>query len=135
FARHVPRQRSAVQSRRVLPGVPAKGRRQDVPAAEGARVDLVSPSRNLSPVQRRSEMPLRPLFIARFAVTLSSLAAATAFAGAAPPVAPVKPVTDTYFGVTVTDPYRYMENMKDPDVAAWVKAQADYTHALLSKIP
>src|SRR4030095_602712 len=80
-------------------------------------------------------MPLRPLFIARPAVMLSSLAAAMAFAQAAPPVAPTKPVTDTYFGVTVTDPYRYMENMKDPDVAGWVKAQADYTQALLSKLP
>src|SRR4030095_8388055 len=79
-------------------------------------------------------MPLRPLFIARPAVMLSSLAAAMAFAQAAPPVAPIKPVTDTYFGVTVTDPYRYMENMKDPEVAAWMKAQADYTHAVLSKI-
>ncbi|MEO8187640.1 MAG: hypothetical protein ABI580_09795, partial [Burkholderiaceae bacterium] len=80
-------------------------------------------------------MPLRPAFIARPAAMLSSLAVALAFAQAAPPVAPVKPVTDTYFGVTVTDPYRYMENMKDAEVAAWTKAQADYTHAVLSKIP
>ena len=50
--------------------------------------------------------------------------AALAFAQAAPPVAPIKPVTDTYFGVTVVDPYRYMENMKDPEVAAWTKARS-----------
>ena len=80
-------------------------------------------------------MPLRPAFIAHPAAVLASLAAALAFAQAAPPVAPVKPVTDTYFGVTVVDPYRYMENMKDPEVAGWTKAQADYTHAVLSKIP
>jgi len=80
-------------------------------------------------------MPFRPAFIAHPAAMLASLAAASAFAQAAPPVAPVKPVTDTYFGVTVVDPYRYMENLKDPEVTAWTKAQADYTHAVLSKIP
>ncbi len=29
-----------------------------------------------------------------------------------PPVAPVKPVTDDYFGTKVTDNYRYIENFK-----------------------
>jgi hypothetical protein len=31
-----------------------------------------------------------------------------------PPVAPVKPVTDDYYGTKIVDPYRYMENLKDP---------------------
>jgi prolyl oligopeptidase len=35
-------------------------------------------------------------------------------APAKPPAAPVRPVTNEYFGVEVTDPYRYMENLKDP---------------------
>jgi prolyl oligopeptidase len=52
-----------------------------------------------------------------------------------PPVAPVKPVTDDYYGTKVVDPYRYMENLKDPQVEAWMKAQNDYTHAVLAKIP
>jgi protease II len=34
----------------------------------------------------------------------------------APPVAPIRPITEEYFGVTVTDPYRYIENLKDPNV-------------------
>jgi prolyl oligopeptidase len=59
----------------------------------------------------------------------------TAFAQPKPPAAPVKEVTDTYFGVTVADPYRYMEDMKNPDVTAWMKGQADYTRAVLDKIP
>src|SRR5436190_366650 len=80
-------------------------------------------------------MPSLSTFIARSAAGVTSLVAATLLAQPAPPAAPVKPVTDTHFGVSVTDPYRYMENMKDPDVAAWMKAQADYTHGLLSKIP
>ncbi len=52
-----------------------------------------------------------------------------------PPVAPVRPVTDDYFGTKVVDPYRYMENLKDPEVQAWFKAQDDYTRAVLAKIP
>ncbi len=54
---------------------------------------------------------------------------------AAPPVAPVRPVTTDYFGITVADPYRYMENLEDPAVAAWFKDQNAYTRAALGKIP
>lgn len=53
----------------------------------------------------------------------------------APPAAPIRSVSDTYFGVTVTDPYRYMENLSDPDVSAWFKAQDTYTRGVLAKIP
>jgi len=52
-----------------------------------------------------------------------------------PPVAPVRPLTDEYFGAKVVDPYRYMENLKDPEVQSWMKAQNDYTRAVLAKIP
>jgi prolyl oligopeptidase len=52
-----------------------------------------------------------------------------------PPVAPVTPVTDDYFGTRVVDPYRYMENLKDPAVEAWFKEQNNYTRAALERIP
>jgi prolyl oligopeptidase len=52
-----------------------------------------------------------------------------------PPAAPVRAVTDEYFGVQVTDPYRYMENLKDPAVQAWIAAQGKYTRAVLESIP
>jgi prolyl oligopeptidase len=52
-----------------------------------------------------------------------------------PPAAPFKPVTNDYFGHKIVDPYRYMENLKDPAVQNWIKAQADYTSAALSRIP
>jgi len=67
--------------------------------------------------------------------TALSCLAALALAQAAPPVAPVKNVTDTYFGTLVDDPYRYMEDIKSPEVADWLKGQADYTKAVLAKIP
>jgi prolyl oligopeptidase len=53
----------------------------------------------------------------------------------APPVAAVNPVTDEYYGTKVVDPYRYMENLQDPQVQAWIKAQADYTRNELANIP
>src|SRR3984893_18556749 len=53
----------------------------------------------------------------------------------APPVAAVRVVTDEYFGVKVADPYRYMEDLTNPEVAAWFKGQNDYTRAVLGGIP
>ena len=43
--------------------------------------------------------------------------------------------SDTYFGKTYKDPYRWLENLKDQEVEAWFKAQADLTDDLLAKIP
>jgi len=43
--------------------------------------------------------------------------------------------SDTYFGKTYNDPYRWLENLKDKDVEAWFKAQAELTDGLLAKIP
>jgi prolyl oligopeptidase len=68
----------------------------------------------------------------------AALAGAAALAQAAPPappVAPVKPVADTYFGTTVTDTYRYMEDLSNPEVQQWARGQADYARAVLDAIP
>jgi len=54
---------------------------------------------------------------------------------ASPSAAPVRPVTDDYYGTKVVDPYRYMENLNDPEVQAWMKAQNDHTRAVLARIP
>jgi prolyl oligopeptidase len=51
------------------------------------------------------------------------------------PSAPVRPVTDTYYGTKVVDPYRYMENLADPEVQSWIKTQNDYTRAVLANLP
>ena len=52
-----------------------------------------------------------------------------------PAVAPLRPVTDVYYGTKVVDPYRYMENLKDPEVEAWMKSQNDYTRSVLATFP
>jgi prolyl oligopeptidase len=77
-------------------------------------------------------------FAALIAVSLSyplHPQAVPAGAPAVPLAAPVRNVTDTYFGVKVDDPYRYMEDLKNPEVAAWIKAEADYTNQVLAAIP
>jgi prolyl oligopeptidase len=53
-----------------------------------------------------------------------------------PPAAPPRrPVTETYFGTTVTDPYRYMENLDDTAVTNWIKAEGNYTRAFFASVP
>jgi prolyl oligopeptidase len=51
-----------------------------------------------------------------------------------PPIAPSKPATETHFGKQVTDPYRNLENLKDPAVLQWMKAQSDYVRSVLNSI-
>jgi prolyl oligopeptidase len=51
------------------------------------------------------------------------------------PPAKQEPVKDAYFGVTVEDPYRYMENMDDEYVKEWMKQQSDYARSVLDSIP
>ena len=43
--------------------------------------------------------------------------------------------TDTYFGTTVADPYRWLENDTSAQTAAWVTAENEVTNAYLAKIP
>jgi len=52
-----------------------------------------------------------------------------------PPATQRIPVVDDYFGMKVTDNYRWLENMQDSSVVNWFKAQADYTNSFLDKIP
>jgi prolyl oligopeptidase len=52
-----------------------------------------------------------------------------------PPKAAVHEVTDTYFGTKIVDPYRWMEDAKSPETAAWMKSQADYARAYLDRLP
>lgn len=61
---------------------------------------------------------------------------ATASKGVPPaPVARVEVVKDTYFGETVSDPYRWMENSKDADWLPFLKGQNDHTRAIIDNLP
>lgn len=43
--------------------------------------------------------------------------------------------SDTFFGVEVKDPYRWLEDDRSAETAAWVKAENAFTNAYLEKIP
>ncbi|MCI0750420.1 MAG: S9 family peptidase, partial [Flammeovirgaceae bacterium] len=51
------------------------------------------------------------------------------------PVTKKVDTVDTYFGVAVADPYRWLENDTTQETADWVKAQNDVTFAYLDNIP
>jgi prolyl oligopeptidase len=74
------------------------------------------------------------LFIG-LAGTASALWAASFLGVDVPAPLPAKNVVDTYWGTPVDDPYRFLENTKDPLVQSWMKAQADSTNAILAKLP
>lgn len=54
--------------------------------------------------------------------------------GNGPPIAPIRPVQEMYFGQLVTDPYRWMES-QDAEWRAYTLAQGAYASAVLAKIP
>ena len=73
--------------------------------------------------------------LTKFLLALAVIGSDLAVAQSKPPATPVREVTDDYFGTKVTDPYRWFENTKDPEVVAWMKAQNDYSRAVLASIP
>ena len=77
----------------------------------------------------------RRILVVTLAAALAGLASLPARADDAAYAAPVHPVTDVHFGTEVVDNYRYMENLKDPEVQKWMKAQAEHTRAVLDALP
>ncbi|WP_082627071.1 prolyl oligopeptidase family serine peptidase [Colwellia sp. TT2012] len=51
------------------------------------------------------------------------------------PVAPKGDVVDNYFGTEVADPYRWLEDDRSEETAAWVKAENKVTFDYLAQIP
>jgi prolyl oligopeptidase len=52
-----------------------------------------------------------------------------------PPVARIEPVTETLWGETIIDRYRWMENDKDREWAPFMQGQAEYARSVLDAIP
>ncbi len=51
------------------------------------------------------------------------------------PATPRRPVARTYHGVTVVDPYEWLEHGDDPEVQAWTRAQDAHARAWLAQVP
>ncbi len=90
----------------------------------------------LSLTPRRQPRPASAIVAsALLALGLQGAFAATFLGVEVPPPLPAKNVVDTYWGTPVDDPYRFLEDTKDVQVQAWMKAQADAAAAILDKLP
>src|SRR6266850_1546582 len=74
-------------------------------------------------------------FFLSLVVTAAALALSDAPLAESAPDTPKKPVATEYHGVTVEDPYQWLENDEDPEVKAWSDAQSQRTRAYLDKLP
>jgi prolyl oligopeptidase len=67
---------------------------------------------------------------------LTAMLATLAHAGSLPyPETPKNPVSETYHGVSVVDPYRWLENDTAPEVKQWTAVQNALTRRYLDAIP
>jgi hypothetical protein len=89
---------------------------------------------------RRRRLLLEAATVAAVGVAPAWVRAAPAGAGKPPavprpPVARIEPVSETFFGETVVDPYRWMENPKDKDLEPFMRGQDAHARAVLAAIP
>lgn len=78
---------------------------------------------------------MTPTRLAAAVALCLGLAPARAADAPKPPAARADPVTDTYFGVAVVDPYRWMEARPEPEFRGWLEKQDSYTRAVLAGLP
>jgi prolyl oligopeptidase len=52
-----------------------------------------------------------------------------------PPETKKQPVKDNYFGTTIEDDYRWLEDLKSPEVKAWAEKQDQRTEKFLAALP
>ena len=87
------------------------------------------------PSIRSLSLPLTSGLIAALALASLPLVAAEFGGVKVPPAPPAQPVIETLWGQKIEDPFRFMEDSQAPAVAAWMKAQADATTAIMARIP
>jgi prolyl oligopeptidase len=54
---------------------------------------------------------------------------------APPACSPIEPVTEILHGVSVTDPYRWLEDQDSMRTRSWIQAQTEYARSYLDSIP
>ncbi|TWB09678.1 prolyl oligopeptidase family protein [Nitrospirillum amazonense] len=77
--------------------------------------------------------------LATFRLIALSLAGMAWFGGGAGavglPSTPARPVTDSFFGQAVADPYRWLEDWSDPVVKRWSADENAYSRVYLDAVP
>jgi prolyl oligopeptidase len=79
--------------------------------------------------------PRLHIVLAAFAMLAALAAPLSLQCQSGPPSTERKDVTEVFFGQSVTDPYRWLENWHEPKVADWMKAQDTYTRSALTALP
>ncbi|MCA3001555.1 MAG: prolyl oligopeptidase family serine peptidase [Rhodocyclaceae bacterium] len=82
------------------------------------------------------KMTIRLVYISL--MMASSVLPASLAAASEPParlVPPVRTVTETHFGVEVADPYRYMEDVANPEVIHFMRGESAYARSIIDAIP
>jgi prolyl oligopeptidase len=62
-------------------------------------------------------------------------AAAIAQTPNSPPPTKIDNITETIHGVTITDPYRWLEDQNSPQTRAWIDSENQYTQSVISTVP
>src|SRR5215217_4557574 len=78
---------------------------------------------------------MRVNFLSSVVITAAALALSVAPFAESAPDTPKKPVTTDYNGVTVEDPYQWLEADEDSQVKAWSDAQNQQTRKNLDSFP
>jgi prolyl oligopeptidase len=80
----------------------------------------------------QSSLRLRIAFALSFVALVLPLGAQ---GPARPPSTKTEPVADVYGGVSVADPYRWLEDQNAPETRAWIDAQNKYSDGFLRALP
>lgn len=80
-------------------------------------------------------MPRAPALLIAMSLTFPLAAADAPSTRPTYPESRAVDVAETLHGVTVNDPYRWLEDASSPEVKAWMKAQDDLTRARLAALP
>ncbi len=80
-------------------------------------------------------IPMRTTIFRFLLAATSALALSKATFADQPSDTPKKPVSTKYHGVTVEDPYQWLENDENPKVTAWSDAQNQRTRKYLDSLP
>lgn len=78
---------------------------------------------------------LRVFYAGVILAVASSLSSGAASTSPRYPAARTQAVKDTYFGTTVADPYRWLEDAKSPEVRAWAAAETKVARDFIDARP